>query len=97
MIDADDTAKTITSLRLLGRQADPQGMLDKFSNKDHFSTYVGERNPSFSANCNILIALMHMKDADQFLAQIEMALDFLYKLYFVGGLSDKWVSLLLSA
>jgi hypothetical protein len=93
MIDADDTAKSITSLLLLGRQAGPEAMLTKFFNKDHFITYVGERNPSFSANCNILIALLHLADLNQYLAQVEMALKFLCKLYFAGGLSDKWVSI----
>lgn len=92
MIDADDTAKTISSLALLGTQTDPAGMLAAFANGDHFRTYVGERNASFSANCNILVALLYLEDAAKHVAEIELALRFLCKIYREGELSDKWVS-----
>jgi hypothetical protein len=53
--DADDTAKGIAALRILGTSASVNGLVQMFETADHFRTYPGERNPSFSANCNVLI------------------------------------------
>ena len=92
MADADDTAKTIISLNTLGKQVRPDRLIEVFENGGHFRTYPGERNPSFSANCNILSALLHSAEPDQYFRQIELALQFLCDLHSSGDMRDKWVS-----
>ena len=92
MADADDTAKTIISLNTLGKRVRPDRLIEVFENGGHFRTYAGERNPSFSANCNILSALLHSAEPDQYLREIELALQFLCDLHSSGDMRDKWVS-----
>ncbi|MCJ1405109.1 hypothetical protein MMC11_008335 [Xylographa trunciseda] len=52
--DADDTAKAILSLNLIGKSTSPARMIAEFETTALFKTYTTERNPSFSANCNNL-------------------------------------------
>ncbi|KAL9040190.1 MAG: hypothetical protein Q9180_002063 [Flavoplaca navasiana] len=56
--DADDTSQAIKVLRLLGKPTPIQPMIAEFEAPDHFKTYAFERDPSFSANCNVLISLL---------------------------------------
>ncbi|ODM14970.1 hypothetical protein SI65_09722 [Aspergillus cristatus] len=90
MADADDTAKTIISLNVLGKRVRPDRLIEVFENGGHFRTYAGERNPSFSANCNILSALLHSAEPEQYLREIELALRFLCDLHSSGDMRDKW-------
>jgi hypothetical protein len=92
--DADDTAKGITTLRILGIKTGIEGLLKTFESKDHFKTYPGERNPSFSAHCNILICLLKQDDPTHFITQILKAVNFLVCHMLQGKVHEKWVSLL---
>lgn len=91
--DADDTAKTILVLSLLQEKVSPDGMLKTFESESHFKTYPLERDPSFSANCNVLLALLHLDEPSLYGAQIEKATDFLYAQFRDSDLNvrDKWV------
>ncbi|KAI0898671.1 Ent-kaurene synthase [Annulohypoxylon nitens] len=79
--DADDTAKTIIAC-----------ITWAFDSVDHFKTYRGERNPSFSANCNILTCLMTVKDPIPYGAQIARAASFLCEQVLSGCVKEKWHS-----
>lgn len=90
--DADDTAKAILTLNLLGEVAKPDRMIDHFkSENSHFRTYLGETDASFSANCNILIALTHMPDLEGYNSCIESIVTFLSEAWWSGAQRDKWV------
>ncbi|RDL34572.1 uncharacterized protein BP5553_07700 [Venustampulla echinocandica] len=88
--DADDTAKTILTLNLLGRPTSPDGMIANFEATSHFRTYPGERNASFSANCNVLNALLHVENPGQYTKQISKTTIFLCKSWMAGNITDKW-------
>ncbi|KAJ5101069.1 hypothetical protein N7456_007121 [Penicillium angulare] len=88
--DADDTAKTISALSMLGRRTNCSGMLEAFETPNHFKTYNLETNESFSANCNVLIALLGSEGPCQYLPQITKALKFLCGAWSAGQWSDKW-------
>lgn len=91
--DADDTAKTILVLNLLQQQVSPDAMLKAFETEHHFKTYPQERDPSFSANCNVLLALLHTNNPSQYAPQIEKATRFLHSHFRESELKvrDKWV------
>lgn len=56
--DADDSARSIATLQLLGRPASVAFLIDMFEDKSNFKTYQLDGKPSFSANCNVLLALL---------------------------------------
>ncbi|QGA21613.1 hypothetical protein EYB26_009324 [Talaromyces marneffei] len=90
--DADDTATAILVLNLLNQPVSVDAMLKEFEEEHHFKTYSQERNPSFSANCNVLLALLYSQDVSLYSAQIEKAIRFLYKQFKDSALDvrDKW-------
>ncbi|KAJ5937839.1 Phyllocladan-16-alpha-ol synthase [Penicillium verhagenii] len=90
--DADDTAKTILVLNLLQQEVSPDAMLKAFEADHHFKTYPHERDPSFSANCNVLLALLHTSGPTQYAPQIEKATRFLHTHFRESELKvrDKW-------
>lgn len=90
--DVDDTAKTITALTILGRAPDPRAMLKVFETTTHFRTYTGERDPSLTANCNALSALLKQPDVSSFGSQIQKTTKFLcdYWWHSDGEIEDKW-------
>ena len=90
--DADDTARAIMSLRLLGRTIDPIPMIEHFESPTCFRTFEGERNPSFSANCNILSSLLLITDPKTYFNQILKATVFLCDTWDCEVVQDKWVS-----
>jgi hypothetical protein len=92
MSDADDTARTILTLSLLGLEVDCKAMTKTFELRSWFMTYPGERDPSFSANCNILNALLHVSDRMEYQNQIIKILIFICDLWDKGSVQDKWVS-----
>lgn len=62
--DADDTVKAILTLYLLGKNVTTDAMIAHFkTSHGHFCTYPGERDASFSANCNVLQAVLSTHDA----------------------------------
>lgn len=91
LADADDTAKALLCLSRLGRSADCSGMIKAFETGSHFKTYDFEVSESFSANCNVLIALLHSGDPSRHLGQIHKALDYLCQAWYDGKWADKWV------
>lgn len=88
--DADDTARTLMTLRRLNRIANGAPMVARFETSHHFQTYPMERNPSFSANCNVLLALLELEAADEYYPQIEKILAFIFSKWDTGHVSDKW-------
>ena len=92
--DADDTAKTILALNLLGCSTSPRTLLQEFEDKTHFKTYQQERDPSFSANCNVLNALLHVENPSDYTPQIAKTLEFLCDTFRSSDktVRDKWVS-----
>ena len=94
LADADDSAKTILTLALLDKPVSVGPVIEKFEDAHHFRTYGTERNPSFSANCNVLSALLSSSEKDTNEKQIFKALDFLCDAWWTGEIDDKWVSLI---
>lgn len=88
--DADDTARTLMTLQLLKRPTNFAPMIQQFESQDHFRTYEMERNPSFSANCNVLLALLHLDDVDQYAAQVSKTLTFVLQKFEHDDVWDKW-------
>ncbi|KAI5925012.1 Ent-kaurene synthase [Camillea tinctor] len=88
--DADDTAKTIMALRFLGKSVSIQPLLEAFEAETHFKTYHGERNASFSANCNVLICILMLEDPTRYTAQIAKAAIFLSAQIWEGNVQEKW-------
>ncbi|GAW15751.1 hypothetical protein ANO14919_051710 [Xylariales sp. No.14919] len=90
--DVDDTAKTISSLNMLGRPVSPNSLIEVFETDTHFRTYAGERDPSPTANCNALLALLHQPDVSLFSAQIHKIATFLIDFWWKadGKIVDKW-------
>jgi hypothetical protein len=66
-------------------------MIDTFEAPTHFKTYNLESTESFSANCNVLIAILSSENLSTYLPQISKALSFLCQVWYNGKLSDKWV------
>ncbi|KAL8952793.1 MAG: hypothetical protein Q9222_001297 [Ikaeria aurantiellina] len=88
--DADDTARAIIFLCLIGHQFPPDQMIQRFENGNHFKTYSSERNPSFSANCNILIALTYVSHPIKYATAISKATRYLCDAWEEGAVNDKW-------
>ena len=94
MADADDTSKALLALRLLDRpSADPQQLISTYDSERCFKTYPTERNPSFSANCNVLNALLHQEEPNNYATYISKATSFLIDCWMNGRVKDKWVYL----
>ena len=92
LADVDDTARAVITLNHLGRPTSPEKMLSFFmADRAHLRTYPSERDPSFSANCNGLMAILHAPCSDKYLPHIETILDFLCTSYLSGVVKDKWV------
>jgi len=90
--DVDDTAKTLITLNVLGRPVGPDHMIATFETQPHFRTYGLERDPSFSANCNALTALLNTPHASQASPQIKKIVTFPSNHWWKthGHISDKW-------
>lgn len=90
--DADDTAKAILALRYLGRpDVDIGPLLATFEADEHFLTYPGERNSSFSTNCNVLMCLVMLEDPLLYTSQVIKTVKFLSDRIFTAQITDKWV------
>ena len=94
MADADDTAKGLIVLNLLGNSVLANRMIEEFEVESHFRTYPLERDSSFSANCNVLLALLYQPQPANYAPQIKKTLAFLCDTWWQtdGPLKDKWVS-----
>ncbi|KAI1816639.1 terpene synthase family protein [Poronia punctata] len=90
--DVDDTAKTISTLNMLGRPVSPKSLVKLFEADTHFRTYAGERDPSATANCNALLALLQQPDVSAYSGQILKVTKFLVDFWWTsdGEIMDKW-------
>ncbi|KAF7916074.1 hypothetical protein EAE99_009827 [Botrytis elliptica] len=88
--DADDTAKSLLALYLCGEFASPGPLLSRFGSKGYLQTYLGERNSSFSANCNVLKALLHSPNPCEYQSWICSITNFLSDSWWKGEIKDKW-------
>lgn len=82
------------ALQYAGRTAEVGGLIEAFDSHDHFKTYEGERNASFSANCNVLICLLMLDESSSisYASQISKAANFVCMEAFKGTVREKWVS-----
>lgn len=69
-------------------------MIDHFEATSHFRTYASERDRSLSANCNVLLGLLHQPDASEYALQILKTARFVCGYWWGthGTPRDKWVS-----
>ncbi|KAF2198780.1 Ent-kaurene synthase [Delitschia confertaspora ATCC 74209] len=88
--DADDTAKTITILGLMGWKQSIEPMLKAFEAEASFRTYRGERNASTTANCNILLCLLRSAESSKYTSQIVKCVQFLVQAWMANSGPDKW-------
>ena len=92
--DADNTAKAISTLALLGRSASPQGLILRYETREYFKTFTHDRNPSFSTNCHVLKALLNLvpENSEQ-MPQIEKLIKFLCNCWWTtnGRIEDQSV------
>jgi hypothetical protein len=91
--DADDTAKTLTALNLLGFSTSYDSLIERFEADSHFQCFLHERNASFSANCNVLLAFLHAPDPSEYLSQILKCVRYICYEWWNSDepLKDKWV------
>lgn len=80
------------ALRHLGTNVGVESLIKAFEAKDHFRTYEGERNPSISANCNVLTCLLMMDDPTVYAHQIIKTAKFLCEQVHTDSVREKWVS-----
>ncbi|KAI5795733.1 ent-kaurene synthase [Geopyxis carbonaria] len=90
--DADDTAKSIITRNLLGKPTAPDKLIKIFEGSDHFLTYMMERHPSLTTNCNVLSAILESPNPINYILQIEKAAKFLCFSWLRADVSfmDKW-------
>ena len=93
--DADNTAQAISTLCVLGRNASPQGLIDRYETREGFKTYIHDRNPSFRTNCHVLQSLLDLLPASkQQNPQIEKCIRFICSIWWTtnGRIEDESVS-----
>jgi hypothetical protein len=94
-VDVDDTAKGLLALSMLGQtqHVSPDPMIKMFEGNDHFRTFSSERDPSFTSNCHVLLALLNQDDISRYWSQILKAVKFLCECWWNsdGRIRDKWV------
>lgn len=69
--DADAAARSIFIRNLLGVPTRPERLISTFEGPDHFLTYMFERYPSVTTNCNSLTAILEAPDMTLYGPQIE--------------------------
>ena len=91
--DADDSAKAISALHCLGIEYPLGALLQTFELPTHFQCFQHERNPSLSANCNVLLGLLHSSNPQVHAGAVEKAAAFMTNEWWSteGILRDKWV------
>ena len=93
LADADDTAKSIYLLNLLGHTTSCDGMISQFmSPKGHMMTYLGERNLSQSANCNAMMCILNSPELQKHSDVVSKIAESLCDHWWKGVMNDKWVS-----
>ena len=92
-MDADNTAKSILTLKLLSKDEKP-GAIISFSKTDggYFRTSLEDHKASFTENCIILQALLGAPNAQDHESEIVKIALCLCKIWKNGVVKDKWVS-----
>lgn len=69
-------------------------MIQKFETATHLQTYLLESDPSFSANCNALLTLLHQQNVHLHSSVVLKLVQFLTTYWWEhdGPIKDKWVS-----
>ena len=76
--DADNTARAISTLSLLGRTCSPRGLIIRYETREFFKTYTQDRNPNLRTNCLVLKALLDIFPQNQEqMPQIETTVKFI--------------------
>ncbi|KAF2184211.1 hypothetical protein K469DRAFT_689529 [Zopfia rhizophila CBS 207.26] len=88
--DADDTAVSVLALNQSGQNYGVSEMINEFGGESHFRTYALESNPSFSANCNVLLALLNASNPRIYCEAIFKALQYLLDTFEEATVRDKW-------
>lgn len=88
--DADDTSMIVLALAHLCTEVDVSSLIDYSEITTHFKTYKLERDPSVSANSNVLRALLTSPFPGRYMTQIEKAVRFMLSCWDDGNLHDKW-------
>jgi hypothetical protein len=91
--DSDDTAKTLAALHLLGKTASYEPLIERFEMESHFQCFQFERHPSFSANCNVLLAFLRAPDPSTYISQITKCVQYICYEWWNSDepIKDKWV------
>ncbi|KAJ7843315.1 hypothetical protein B0H14DRAFT_3868581, partial [Mycena olivaceomarginata] len=92
LTDSDDTAKALLALSHLGLSTDRQPLCVAFEGPVAFKTYSSERNPSLTANCQVLLALLSDGNSSHFMSQITKVAIFTTDQWMVSDslVRDKW-------
>ncbi|TLD24149.1 hypothetical protein PspLS_06364 [Pyricularia sp. CBS 133598] len=90
--DADDTAKGLMALELMGRHISPDQMIKVFERGNHFTTFGAERDPSLTSNCHVLLCLLRQPNVSQYYPQIIKTAAFICEYWWAsqGRIRDKW-------
>jgi len=88
--DADDTAVSTLVLNQTNRTYSPSSMVSEFATAENFRTYAFESNPSFSANCNIILALLSSSSTNKYSSHLNKAIKYLVGSAELGIITDKW-------
>ncbi|KAJ7310885.1 hypothetical protein DFH08DRAFT_619711, partial [Mycena albidolilacea] len=90
--DSDDTAKASLALSHLGLSTDRHPLCFAFEGPTAFRTHSSERNPSLTANCNVLLALLSDVNSPHFMSQITKVAIFITDQWMVSDslVRDKW-------
>ena len=91
LVDADDTAKALLTLNLLGVPSDLNRLIAEFESATHFRTFKQESSASLSTNCNVLDALLHSPSPEQHIETISKVAEYLCDAWYSGQIKDKWV------
>lgn len=92
--DMDDSSKGSIIYSLLGREGYSKDIIARFETANCLKTYDFERDPSLSANCNGLLAILFDKsEYDGKDRVVEKIVRFICSSWFTanGILGDKWV------
>ena len=91
--DADDTAKGLKALEALDVSISSERMIHEYEQPECFKTYSSERDPSFTTNCNVLVAILRTREATKYEPQIQKIVRFVCQQWHlsVKPLIDKWV------
>ncbi|KHN93905.1 Terpenoid cylases/protein prenyltransferase alpha-alpha toroid [Metarhizium album ARSEF 1941] len=88
--DADDTVMALSAVYLLGERVSLKPLFETFEVPTHFRTYEGERNPSLSVNCNVLLCLLRRHDVYRYTAKVAKVASYLTEAWDGPLFKDKW-------